>query len=133
MPSLLEQIDSEFDAFIADGAYDGDPIYQAILDKQADAKIVIPPHKDAVLSSTGNSQRDGHIRALEAHGRMNWQRKTGYNKRNYAELCVQRYKRIFGNRLKSRALAPTKTEAWIATQALNRMTLLGMPISVKIS
>jgi hypothetical protein len=40
---------------------------------------------------------------------------------------------IFGNTLKARALPQQKTEAWIATQALNRMTLLGMPSSVKIS
>jgi hypothetical protein len=30
-------------------------------------------------------------------------------------------------------LPQQKTEAWIATQALNRMTQLGMPTSVKIS
>jgi transposase len=133
IPDLLGQIDSDFDTFIADGAYDGDPIYQAVLDKQENAQVVIPPHKDAVLSQNGNSQRDGHIRALETHGRMNWQRRTGYNQRNYAELAVQRYKHIFGNRLKARALPQQKTEAWIATQALNRMTQLGMPSSVKIS
>jgi transposase len=130
---LLNQIETEFETFIADGAYDGDPIYQAVLDKQDNAQIVIPPHKDAVLSKQGNSQRDGHIRALEAHGRMNWQRRTGYGQRNYAELAMRRFKCIFGNTLKARALPQQKTEAWIATQALNRMTRLGMPISVKIS
>lgn len=130
---LLSQIETEFDTFIADGAYDGEPVYQAVLEKEPEAQVVIPPHKDAVLSKQDNSQRDGHIRALEAHGRMNWQRRTGYNQRNYAELAVQRFKCIFGNRLQARALPQQKTEAWIATQALNRMTLLGMPISVKIS
>ena len=94
---------------------------------------MIPPHKTAILSEQGTSQRDQHIRTLEAHGRMNWQRKTGYNQRNYAELAMRRFKGIFGNALKSRALPQQKTEAWIATQALNRMTQIGMPISVKIS
>jgi transposase len=130
---LLNQIDTDFDTFIADGAYDGEPIYQSVLEKEPEAHVVVPPHKDAVLSKQGNSQRDGHIRALEAHGRMNWQRRTGYNQRNYAELAMQRFKGIFGNTLKARALPQQKTEAWIATQALNRMTLLGMPISVKTS
>jgi transposase len=133
VPDLLEQIDSDFDTFIADGAYDGDPIYQAVFDKQADAQVVIPPHKTAILSLAGDSQRDRHIRAMEAHGRMNWQRRTGYNQRNYAELAMRRFKGIFGNTLKARALPQQKTEAWIATQALNRMTQLGMPSSVKIS
>ena len=26
-----------------------------------------------------------------AHGRMNWQRRTGYNQRNYAELAMRRF------------------------------------------
>lgn len=42
------------------------------------------------------------------------------------------YKSIFGNTMKARALARQKTEAWISVSALNRMTNLGMPVSVKI-
>lgn len=133
IPDLLKQIDTDFDTFIADGAYDGEPVYQAVLEKEPEAHVVIPPHKDAVLSKQGNSQRDGHIQTLEAHGRMNWQRRTGYNQRNYAELAMRRFKCTFGNALKARALPQQKTEAWIATEALNRMTLIGMPASVKIS
>jgi hypothetical protein len=64
---------------------------------------------------------------------MNWQKKTGYNKRNYVELAIQRFKGILGNPLKARALPQQKTEAWSAKEALNRMTQLGMPISVKIA
>jgi transposase len=133
VPDLLNQIETEFDTFIADGAYDGDPVYQAVLEKEPEAQVVIPPHKDAVLSRQGRSQRDGHIRTIETQGRMNWQRRTGYNQRNYAELAMQRFKGIFGNTLKARALPQQKTESWIATEALNRMTQIGMPVSVKIS
>jgi hypothetical protein len=57
---------------------------------------------------------------------------TGYNFRSYVELAMQRYKRIFGHTMKSRALARQKTEAWISASALNRMTMLGMPVLVKI-
>jgi hypothetical protein len=45
---------------------------------------------------------------------------------------MQRYKRIFGNTMKARALPQQKTEAWISVSALNRMTHLGMPVSVKV-
>jgi hypothetical protein len=45
---------------------------------------------------------------------------------------MQRYKRIFGNTMKARALTQQKTEAWISASALNRMTNLGMPVAVKI-
>jgi hypothetical protein len=64
---------------------------------------------------------------------MAWQKKTGYHKRNTVELAIRRFKGIFGNTLKARALPQQKMETWIAKEALNRMTQLGMPISVKIS
>jgi hypothetical protein len=36
---------------------------------------------------------------------------------NHVELAIQRYKRIFGNAMKARALAATaKIEAWIAAR-----------------
>jgi len=133
VPDLLEQIDTDFEQVIADGAYDGDPVTQAVLEKQPEVQVVIPPHKTAILSARGDTQRDRHIQMIEAHGRMNWQKRTGYSERNYAELAVLRFKGIFGNTLKARALPQQKMEAWIAKEALNRMTQLGMPISVKIS
>jgi len=60
---------------------------------------------------------------------MTWQRKTRYNLRNYA---MQRFKRIFGNTMKVRALPQQKTEVRFGASALNRMTKLGIPKSVKI-
>jgi len=102
------------------------------LTKQSDALIVVPPPKTAVCSSTGDTQRDDHIRDIKAHGRIAWQRKTGYGFRVHAELAMQRYKRIIGCAMKARALAQQKTEAWVSASALNMMTDLGMPMSVKI-
>ena len=133
VPDLLGQIGSDFDTVIADGAYDTEAVSQTILDRQAQAKIVIPPHKTAILSARGDTQRDQHIRIIETHGRMSWQKATGYSKRNYVELAIRRIKEIFGNTLKARALPQQKTEAWITAKALNRMTQLGMPISAKIA
>ena len=132
VPDLLGQLDSSFESFIADGAYDGDPVAQAVLAKQPDANVIVPPHITAVFSEKGYTQRDQHIRDIDQCGWMAWQNKTGYGLRNYAELAMQRYKRIFGNTLKARALPQQKTEAWIGALALNQMTALGMSVSVKI-
>jgi Transposase DDE domain len=131
VPDLVGQIETPFDIFMGDGAYDGDPVSQAVLNKQPNAQVVIPPHKTAVVSVAGDTQRDHHIQTIAQQGRIAWQRITGYNLRNYVELAMQRYKRIFGNTLKARALPQQKTEAWISASALNRMTNLGMPVSVK--
>ena len=132
VPDLLDQITTSFGTFMGDGAYDGDPVSQAVLDKQPDAQVVIPPHKTAVCSDAGDSQRDRHIQTIAQNGRIAWQRKTGYNLRSHVELAMQRYKRIFGNLMKARALPQQKTEAGISASALNRMTNLGMPVSVEI-
>ena len=131
-PDLLDQIDTPFDIFIADGAYDGDPVSKAVLSLQPDAKVIVPPHKTAVCSLTGDSQRDNHIQVIDRYGRIAWQKKTGYGLRNYAELAMQRVKRIFGNTMKARKLPQQKAETWASAVALNRMTGLGMPVSVKI-
>jgi DDE family transposase len=132
VPELLDQLETPFETFMGDGAYDGDPVAQAVLDHQPDAKVVVPPHKTAVVSAAGHTQRDGHIQTIARLGRMAWQKSTGYGLRNYVELAVQRYKRIFGNTMKARALPQQKTEAGISACALNIMTTLGMPCSVKV-
>lgn len=132
VPDLLDQITTPFETFMGDGAYDGEPVAQAVLTKQPDAQVIIPPHKSAVLCATGTTWRDRHIETIAQKGRAAWQRITGYNLRSYVELAMQRYKRTFGNTMKARALARQKTEAWISACALNRMTSFGMPVSVKI-
>jgi hypothetical protein len=62
---------------------------------------------------------------------MNWQRVRNYGKRNYAELAIQRYKRILGNRLHGRELSRQKNEAMLGCGILNKMTSLGMPASYR--
>jgi len=64
--------------------------------KQPDAQVNIPPHKTAVVSNAGDTQRDRHIQTIAQNGRIAWQWKTDYNLRNYVECAMQRYKRIFG-------------------------------------
>jgi hypothetical protein len=132
VPDLLAQIVTPFKTFMGDGAYDGEPVSQAVLNHQPNAQVVIPPHKTAVLSGAGDTQRDHHIQVIAQQGRLAWQKITGYGMRNYVELAMQRYKRIFGNTMKARALPQQKTEAWISVSALIRMTNLGMPVSVKV-
>jgi len=132
VPDLLAQIEAPFDIFMGDGAYDGEPISNAVVAKQPDATVVVPPHKTAVCSEAGNTQRDDHIRAIAEHGRIAWQKGNDYGLRSRVELAIQRYKRIIGNGMKARALPQQKTESWFSASALNMMTNLGMPVSVKI-
>ena len=132
LPALLEQLD-DFDKLIADGAYDGDPIYEAILDKSPQAEIIIPPPNNAVKGSSKHQQRNNHTEFIEQHGRMGWQRHFDYGLQALAELAMLRYKTIIGPKLKARKLPQQKTEATISVRVLNHMTKLGMPISVKVA
>ena len=53
-----------------------------------EAAIVVLPRATAVLSpsaETDPTQRDRHIRVIAEHGRMSWQRNSGYNARASAE------------------------------------------------
>jgi len=63
---------------MGDGAYDGEPLSQAVLDQQPDAQVIIPPHKTAVVSTAVDTQRDQHIQTIAQQGRSAWQQKTGY-------------------------------------------------------
>jgi hypothetical protein len=113
VPDLLDQITTAFDTFMGDGAYDIESLSQAVLNKQPNAQVVVPSHKNknAVCSEAGDTQRDQHIQTIAQQGRIAWQQKTSYNLRNHVELAMQRYKRIFGNTMKARALPQQKTEA----------------------
>ena len=60
---LLEQIHGPIASVIADGAYDGEPVYRAVAAPQPDppAAVVIPPRVTAVPSPTADpapTQRD---------------------------------------------------------------------------
>src|SRR5919112_3424855 len=84
---LLEQITSPIASVIADGAYDGEPVYRAVAERQPNppAAVIIPPRATAVPGPTADTtpnQRDRHIGMIHDKGRMGWQRAVGYGKRS---------------------------------------------------
>jgi transposase len=138
VPSLLAQVEGEIASFIADGAYDGEPVYQAVARKQRDPPpdVVIPPRASAVLSTNAvdpQSQRDKHIQLIAEKGRMGWQGATGYGRRSLVETAIGRYKLLIGSKLRARSLAAQHGEAAIAVKALNRMIRVAKPISVRVT
>ena len=119
-----------------DGAYDREDVYGTVAARHPEAAVVVPPRRDAVPSETAGTaptQRDRHLRFIAEHGRMGWQRASGYNRRALAEAAMSRYKRVIGDALRSRTDPGRATEVAIAVRALNRMLELGRPESVRIS
>ena len=132
MPALLDQIGREIASMTADGAYDGEAVYDAVAERHPEAAVIIPPRATAVPNGTTTTQRDRHIAGIERHGRMSWQRRSGYNRRSLVETAMFRYKTVVGRRLHARTLPNQRTEAKIGCNVLNLMTGLGMPASVRI-
>lgn len=130
--SLLDQIDGPIGQFTADGAYDGKPTYDTVINHSAAAAIVIPPRANAVerADSEMPDQRDNHIAAIEREGRMKWQASTGYGKRSLVETAIGRYKAVIGRRLRACSLPAQQAEVAIASAILNRMLQCARPKSV---
>ena len=130
--ALLDQVASPVASVIADGAYDGETVYDTVTDRHPEADIVIPPRATAVPSTSGATQRNQHIAAIEQHGRIGWQRRSGYNRRSLAETAMYRYKTINGRRLLARSLSSQQVEAKVGCNVLNRITSFGMPATIRI-
>ena len=131
VPTLLDQLTQDPASFMADGAYDRAATYDAILARNPSARFIVPPCKGSVPGPTATispTQRDLHVLAVDEHGRMNWQKASGYNTRSKVEAAISRYKRVIGDSLKSRHDARRATEVAIAIKSLNRMNQLGRAI-----
>ena len=131
---LLDQIAEPIELFLGDGGYDRTNVYTALDEHHPDAKVIVPPRADAVLSATADTdptQRDGHIQAIAEKGRMAWQRDSGYNQRAGVEGQFARWKQVIGNGLRFHSDEARATEVAIAAQVLNRM--LDRPNSVRVA
>jgi hypothetical protein len=135
VPELLSQVDHVIDRFIGDGIYDQAPVYAAVARHSPGARVIVPPRKDAVLSSqvaTSPTQRDGHILAIASNGRFPWKRTSGYYAQSHAENAFSRYKRRVGGRLRAKKDEAQEREASIACGLLNRMREWGRPHSYRV-
>ncbi|MEO1459434.1 MAG: IS5 family transposase [Pseudomonadota bacterium] len=123
---------------IADGAYDGAPVYDAIRrarPQRSPPKIVIPPSRPSIPmpgTAHGGTERERHAAEIAASGRMAWQREHSYGKRSHAETAVFRLKRTGGERLKARTFGAQRREVAFRISAENKAIHLAKPITVRI-
>ena len=133
---LLDQIAEPVDLFLGAGGYDRTGVYTALEERHPDAKVIVPPRADAVLSAaagTEPTQRDRHIQAIAEKGRMAWQRDSGYNERARVEGQFARWKQVIGDGLRFHTDEARATEVAVAASVLNRMLDLGRPNSVRVA
>ena len=133
---LLDQVAGPVVSFTGDGAYDQDGVYASVAARHPAAEVVVPPRATAVPSATAETaptQRDRHLQYIAEHGRMGWQRASGYTKRARAEAAIGRWKQVIGDRLRAHTDERRATEVDVAGHVLNRMLDLGCPNYVRIS
>ena len=133
---MLDQVDGPVASFTGDGAYDQEGVYGGVAERHPEAAVIVPPRSTAVPSETAETaptQRDRHLQLIAEHGRMGWQKASGYNSRARVEATMGRYKRVIGDGLRSRTDQRRATEVDVAVHALNRMLELGRPEFVRIA
>ena len=89
--------------------------------------------RNNAVHEDGPSQRNEHIETINEKGRAAWQDITNYGRRSLVELAMLRYKTLIGNKLKARELPRQIAEAQASVRAINKITQLGMPVSVKVA
>jgi hypothetical protein len=133
---ILDQVKSPIDKFSGDGAYDTYEIWKLL--KELKIEGIIPPQENAIywvneFDELLDLDRNKILEKIETIGRKEWKKASNYHRRSLSETAMYRFKIIFGPTLYSRIFEKQKTEAAIKIKCLNKMTKIGMPISVKIA
>ena len=123
-----------------DGAYDLWDIYDTCLSR--DINLLAPPRANArdQYYEPGEKQyhpsqalRNKAVLYAEKHGITAWKNDTGYHKRSLSETAMYRLKTVFGANITARTIRRQQTQMKVRINALNEMTLLGMPQTVAIT
>ena len=145
VPRMLKQVQQPILSVTADGSFDRINVYYALWKK--DIPPIIPPRRGAKIRRLRKDPKDGkwknhvacmdsrdaNVRAVRENGKKRWKRESHYHRRSLIETTMFRQKKIFGGEMRSRILQNQRTEAAIRCRALNIMTQLGMPQSVKVA
>lgn len=130
---LIDSLDTDYiDDVLADAGYDSHAAYHDCV-KKGIRPLILPPH-NAKLSKRKDAslQRNNTIAYVKEKGIHAWKRNYNYGRRNRVENTFFRLKTLFGPHLVSRTWNNQAKESMFLYILLNKMTLLGMPRSVRI-
>lgn len=127
--NLLDQIEDDIEQIDADGAYDTRAVYEAA--RKRNARLIVPPRDNAIPWEEGHPRTEALAHIAE-QGIKAWKKSTHYHQRSLAENTMYRLKQLLGDRLASRLFETQVTEVHVRIAAMNIMTSLGMPVSVRL-
>ena len=122
---MLEKIpcDETVLSLTGDGAYDTQPVYEAVI--QRGAMPIIPSRKNARIRKGDTfAYRNSAVTACQRLGRRLWKVWSGYHRRSLVETKMSCIKRL-GERVMSRTFERQVNELHIRAAILNRFTELG--------
>lgn len=134
LPDLLDQYEGKLHQVSADGAYDSHACFDDIARRGAVATIPPQPNPKHKLKTIKQIQRprDRVVWEIQQQGRIQWKQQSGYHRRSLVENGFYRYKQLLGDKLTSRLLPNQHAEAIIKCHILNKLALIGMPLSVAV-
>jgi hypothetical protein len=127
--TLVDQVAGTIEQIDADGAYDTRDAYEVAAQHQA-TLVVVP--RDNAVAWEADHPRTQALAAIQEKGMVQWKKDTGYHHRSLAENAMDRLKQRFGEVVASRLFDSQVNEVHARIAAMNRMTYLGMPISVRV-
>ncbi|TMX14577.1 IS5 family transposase [Aeromonas salmonicida subsp. achromogenes] len=125
LPTLLNRLRRKIEQVSADGAYDTKECHALL--KRKGARATIPPRKNAALWEEGHPRNEA-VLALKAGELKEWKRASGYHQRSKAETAMYRFKQLISSKLSLRNYNAQVGEALAGVKAMNKMTVLGMPV-----
>jgi Transposase DDE domain len=129
LAGLLHAVEGQIREVLGDGAYDFEVCHRAIRERRA--RAVIPPKKGARVRGRPHfKDRDEAVVRSRQVGKDQWKKEAGYHRRSLVETAMMRLKTLFSDRLKAREWSRQQTELRVRCAAMNRMTALGMPLSL---
>lgn len=126
---LMDQVAGPSKQIDADGAYDTREAYD--IPAQRQATLVVPPRAKAVAWDPAHPRTQA-LAAIQEQGLAQWKRDAGYHRRSLAENAMYRLKQLFGDAVASCLFDAQVNEVQARIAAMNRMTYLGMPKSVRV-
>lgn len=136
-PQFIRHAPKTVERTYGDGAYDRMICYQANFN-HGSCPIILPQRNARYRTVDYLLERNKSLLEIKGLGgdeeaRELWKKLKGYHRRSLAETGIYRFKTLFGRDLKSRTFQNQQVEAYVKSQALNMMTSLGMPQTLRIA
>ncbi|OLQ75743.1 IS5 family transposase [Photobacterium proteolyticum] len=130
LPELLKKTHRKIQSVSGDGAYDTRLCYQAI--KRKHARPLIPPKSGAAYWEDGHPRNQAVACKRIQGSNEYWKKTSGYHSRSISETAMSRYKRLLGSSLSLKDYDAQVGEAYAAVRALNKLSSLTMPQTIRV-